>query len=44
MGRAHPWSVWETLTPQRRRGVVLILAQLALLRAQSPSGREEAAV
>src|ERR1700679_3072179 len=38
----HPRSIWETLTPQRRRGVVLLLAQLALRRIQSPSGREEA--
>src|SRR5271165_1419671 len=34
-------SVWETLSPQRRRGVVLLLAQLARRRIQSPSSVEE---
>src|SRR5271155_2019777 len=42
MGRAPSQTVWETLTPQRRRGVVLLLAQLALRRVQSPSSQEEA--
>src|SRR5271169_4832737 len=41
MGRPPPRTVWETLTPQRRRGVVLVLAQLALRRVQSPSRLEE---
>src|SRR5208283_2004720 len=34
-------SVGETLSPQRRRGVVLLLAQLARRRIQSPSSVEE---
>src|SRR3984957_11220690 len=41
MGRPPSQTLWETLTPQRRRGVVLLLAQLALRRIQSPSRLEE---
>ena len=40
MGRPPSQTVWETLTPQRRRGIVLLLAQLALRRVQSPSRLE----
>jgi len=32
MGRPPSQTLWETLTPQRRRDVVLLLAQLALRR------------
>src|SRR6202035_1398228 len=41
MGRPPSQTLWETLTPQRRRGVVLLLAQLALRRVQGPSRLEE---
>ena len=41
MGRPPSQTLWETLTPQRRRGVVLLLAQLALRRIQGPSRLEE---
>src|ERR1700677_4115735 len=41
MGRPPSQTLWETLTPQRRRGVVLLLARLALRRVQGPSRLEE---